>query len=194
MTDLNDRSDPLAFLLSRRSRPAKTLTAPGPSRNELETLLTAAARVPDHGKLTPWRFLVVEGPARARIGRLAAARGEALGMAPDKIEKAAAAFEQGALFVAVIAAPQPSDKIPEWEQLMSAGCACLQLVNAALAAGWGANWLTGFTATDRPFLEEAFGLSPPAFIAGYVHLGTPSVAANERTRPEIADITTWMEA
>jgi nitroreductase len=194
MPPLNDRSDPLAFLLSRRSRPAKTLATPGPDRATLETLLTAAARVPDHGKLTPWRFIVAEGPARARVGRVAAARGEALGMEPDKIEKAARAFEQGALFVAVVAAPHPSEKIPEWEQLLSAGCACFALVNAALASGWGANWLTGFTATDRPFLEEAFGLSAPDFVVGYVHIGTPTVDANERTRPALHDVTTWLEA
>ncbi len=194
MPTLNDRSDPLTFLLTRRSQPAKTLGQSGPDRAEMELLLTAAARAPDHGKLVPFRFVVVEGAARARIGALAAERGAALGLPPQKVEKAAAAFGQGALFVAVVAAPKPSETIPDWEQTLSAGCACLQLLNAALAAGWGANWLSGFTATDRPFLEAAFGLSAPDFVVGYVHIGAPVTPAFERDRPALPGITTWLES
>ena len=186
--------DALAFLLSRRSRPAKTLGAEGPDREGLRVLLTAAARAPDHGKLEPWRFVVIEGAARDRLAVLARRRGDAIGLAPEKAEKAAAAFGQGAVIVAVIAAPQPSEKIPETEQILSAGCVCLGLVNAALAAGWGANWLTGFTATDRPFLEEALGLAAPGFVAGYIHIGAETVAPSERPRPEIDAITRWLEA
>jgi nitroreductase len=184
----------LAFLLARRSRPAKTLGAEGPDREALRVLLTAASRTPDHGKLVPWRFVVVEGAARDRLAALARKRGAAFGLAPEKVEKAAAAFGQGATLVAVIAAPQPSEKIPEVEQILSAGCACLGLLNAALAAGWGANWLTGFTATDRPFLEAAFGLAAPAFVAGYLHIGTETAAPPERPRPELDAITTWLDA
>jgi Nitroreductase len=184
----------LDFLTTRRSRPAKTLAEPGPDREALRPLLTAAARVPDHGKLEPWRFVVAEGAARHRLRDLAQERGAALGMEPEKVAKAAGAFLQGGVVVAVIAAPVASDKIPEAEQLMSAGCVCLGLLNAALSAGWGANWLTGFTATDRPFLEAAFGLAAPAFVAGYIHIGTETVAPPERPRPDIDAITRWLPA
>ena len=183
----------LDFLLTRRSRPAKTLGAPGPDRAALTELLTAAARVPDHGKLVPFRFILVDDAARPRLAALAHERAIARGEPPEKAEKAAAAFGHAGALVAVAAVAQPSATIPDWEQHMAAGNACLSLLNAALAAGWGANWLTGFTATDATFLEAAFGLAPPAFVAGYIHIGTETLPPKDRTRPDLADILTVLE-
>jgi nitroreductase len=133
----------MEFLLSRRSRPAKTLGPGGPDRAGLIRLLTAAARSPDHGKLEPWRFVVIEGDARDRAAALAAERAEALALDEKTTAKAVSGFGQGDVIVAVISSPKPSEKIPLWEQQLSSGAACLALLNAALASGWGANWLTG---------------------------------------------------
>ena len=184
----------LDFLLTRRSRPAKTLTGPVPDRTELETLLTAAARTPDHGKLEPWRFVVLTRPALGRLGAAVPAAGARLGQEPERIEKMARQFADADLAVAVIAAPKPSDKIPEIEQVLSAGAVCLALLNAALAAGWGANWLTGWAVHDRAFVTEHLGLAPSEFVAGLIHIGTETSAPPERPRPDLSAITTWAEA
>ena len=134
---LADNAAVMEFLLTRRSRPYRTLTKPAPDRAALEPLLTAAARVPDHGKLEPWRFVVLQGQALQRLAALARTRGAALGFDPDRISKTADSFANTPLIVAMIAAPKPSDKIPPVEQCYSAGAACLSLLNAALASGWG---------------------------------------------------------
>jgi len=186
------RPEVLDFLLTRRSRPAKTLTAPWPDRAALEPILTAAARSPDHGKLEPWRFVVYEAAACARLADAVAARGAALGMAPEKVEKARRSFADAGLVVAVIACPRPSETIPQIEQVLSAGAVCLALVNAGLAAGWGANWLSGFASHDRLFMDETLGLGPQEFVAGFIHLGTETSAPPERPRPDLAAITTWV--
>ncbi|TCP41410.1 nitroreductase family protein [Rhodovulum marinum] len=185
------RPEVLDFLLTRRSRPAKTLRAPAPDRDALRPILTAAARTPDHGKLEPWRFIVLERGALDRLAGLVRTRGAALGLAAEAIDKAAAAYEGSPLAVAVIAAPKPSDKIPEIEQLYSAGAVCLALVNAALAAGWGANWLSGWPSHDREFVESGLGLSPHERVAGVIHIGTETAAPPERPRPDLDAITTW---
>jgi nitroreductase len=190
---LKPRPEALDFLLSRRSRPAKTLAAPGPDRETLRRLLTAAARTPDHGKLEPWRFVVIEGAALSRVADALEARAAEAGLAPAEAAKAASGFRQAPCVVAVASAPKPSDKIPEWEQALSAGAACLQLLNAALAAGWGANWLTGWGAYDRPFLERTLGLSPAERIAGFIHIGAETVPAPERPRPDPDAVATWLD-
>ena len=184
----------LDFLLTRRSRPAKTLTTPVPDRATLETLLTAAARTPDHGKLEPWRFVVLTKPALARLAGLIPARGAALGIEADKITKAEHQFASADLAVAVISSPKPSDKIPQIEQVYSAGAVCLALVNAGLAAGWGANWLSGWASHDRDFVTAGLGLAPHESVAGFIHLGTETTAPPERPRPDLDTITTWVEA
>jgi nitroreductase len=189
---LTPRPEVLDFLLTRRSRPAKTLAEPGPDRHALTRLLTAAARTPDHGKLEPWRFVVIEGAARGRVADAVRARAAALGRDAEAQDKAASAFTQGAVVVAVIASPKASPKIPEWEQLMSAGAVCLSLLNAALAAGWGANWLTGWAARD-PEILAVLGASGPEFVAGFIHIGTETVAPPDRPRPDVAAITTWLD-
>ncbi len=184
----------LDFLLTRRSRPAKTLTTPVPDRATLETLLTAAARTPDHGKLEPWRFIVLEKAALARLAGLIPARGASLGIDPEKITKAQAQFGDADLAVAVVSSPKPSDKIPQIEQVYSAGAVCLALLNAALAAGWGANWLSGWASHDRTFVTEGLGLAAHESVAGLIHLGTETNAPPERPRPDLAAITTWVSA
>jgi nitroreductase len=186
------RPEALDFLLTRRSRPAKTLGEEGPDDATLRLILTAAARVPDHGKLAPWRFVVIEGAARGRIAAAVEAAARASGRDADAAAKAASAFRQGAAIVAVVASPKPSEKITEWEQLMSAGAVCVSLVNAALAAGWGANWLTGWAATDRGFLESTLGCAPGEFVAGFVHVGRETTTPPERPRPDVEALTTWM--
>ncbi len=184
----------LDFLLSRRSRPAKTLVAPAPERATLQMLLTAAARVPDHGKLEPWRFIVLEGGALARLGDLAEQRAQALGLDMDKAAKGINQFRAAPLMVAVVASPVDSPKVPHFEQILSAGAVALGLLNAALAAGWGANWLSGWPAHDRAFVEQGLGLRPDEQIAAFMVIGTPTRTPPERPRPDIAAKTTWRSA
>ena len=183
----------LDFLLTRRSRPAKTLTTPVPGRDALRPILTAAARSPDHGKLEPWRFIVLERAALLRLARLVDTRGAALGKAPEEIAKARAPHDDAHLAVAVIEVQKPSDKIPALEQTYSAGAVCLGLLNAALASGWGANWLTGWAAHDRGFAETGLGLGENERVAGMIHIGTETSAPPERPRPDLDAITTWMD-
>ena len=181
----------LDFLLTRRSRPAKTLTTPVPDRAALAPLLTAAARTPDHGKLEPWRFIVLEKAALNRLARLVPERGTALGIDPDKITKAHDQFANADLAVAVVSSPKPSEKIPPIEQVYSAGAACLALLNAALASGWGANWLSGWASHDRMFITDGLGLSAHESVAGFIHIGTERNPPPERPRPDQDAITTW---
>lgn len=181
------------FLLTRRSRPARTLTAPVPDRAALLPILTAAARVPDHGKLEPWRFIVLEKPALTRLAALAGARAEALGLDPDRRAKSVAQYADADLAVVVVKCPRPTDKIPESEQILSAGAVCLTLLNAAQASGWGANWLTGLAASDADFARDGLGLQPGEWVAGIIHIGTESAVPPDRPRPDLSAITTWVD-
>lgn len=180
------------FLMTRRSRPAKTLALPAPDPAALMPILTAAARTPDHGKLEPWRFIVLEQAALARLAALAVARGQELGLPEAQLEKTRAMFENAPLSVVVIASPKASEKVPEVEQTLSAGAVCLALLNAALASGWGANWLTGWTALERGFLEKGLLLREGEFVAGYIHLGTQTTVPPDRPRPDLDAITSWV--
>jgi nitroreductase len=181
----------LEFLMTRRSRPAKTLDLPIPDRTELLSLLTAAARTPDHGKLEPWRFIVLSKDKLRSLAGLVADRGAALGHEPEKIEKAQGAYNTGHLAVAVIEVQKPSEKIPAIEQTYSAGAACLALLNAALASGWGANWISGWPSHDRGFVESGFGLAGNERVAGIIYLGTERATPPERPRPNLDDIVSW---
>ncbi|WGW05797.1 nitroreductase family protein [Tropicibacter oceani] len=182
----------LDFLLSRRSRPAKTLRAPAPDRAALLPILTAAARTPDHGKLEPWRFIVLEGAALTRLASAVETTGARLGKPDEDITKAASAFADSPLCVAVVEVQKDSPKIPPIEQTYSAGAACLALLNAALAAGWGANWLSGWASHDRGFLTDALGLQPHESLAGFIHIGTEGAVPPERPRPDLDAITEWV--
>lgn len=191
---MNDLNPVMDFLLTRRSKPAAALTGPAPEGAALDRLLTAAARVPDHGALVPWRFLILEAPARRRLAALVRERGPVLGIEPAKIEKSALTWEKSPLVVAVVSAPVPSEKSPELEQLLSAGAVCLSLVNAALASGWGAAWITGWAAFDRDFLSRGLELKAHEQVAGFVHLGTCETAVSDRPRPDLSAIVTRVGA
>ncbi|MCB2136183.1 MAG: nitroreductase [Rhodobacteraceae bacterium] len=184
----------MEFLLTRRSRPARTLTTPVPTRDELMPILTAAARVPDHGKLEPWRFIVLEKPALTRLADLVAKRGAELGRSPEDNAKSVAQFADADLVVAVIRCARSTDKIPDIEQTLSAGAVCLTVLNAALASGWGANWLTGWAVDDEVFCETGLGLAFDEWIPGLIHIGTETSAPPDRPRPDIDKITTWVSA
>lgn len=182
----------LDFLLTRRSRPAKTLAAPAPDRAALAPILTAALRVPDHGKLEPWRLIVVERRALDRLAALAGRRADERGMAPDQAAKGISQFAESPLCIAVVTVPRPTEKVPAWEQELSAGAVCLELVNAALASGWGACWLSGWPAYDAAFLAGGLGLAEGERIAGFVHIGSETVAPPDRPRPDPAQAVTWL--
>lgn len=181
----------LEFLLNRRSRPAKTLTTPVPTQEELAPVLEAALRTPDHGKLEPWRLIVVEKQALARLGDLAGERAKALGLDEVQTEKGRNQFDTGDLAVVVVESPVESPKVPEIEQTYSAGAVALSLLNAALASGWGANWLTGWPSHDRAFVETGLGLTSAERVVGIVHIGTERMTPPERPRPNPKDKVTW---
>ena len=184
----------LDFLLTRRSRPAKTLTGPAPDRAALMPILQAAARTPDHGKLEPWRLIVLERAALDRLAAAATAHAAEIGLDPESAEKGRKQFADSPLCVAVVEVQRPSPKVPQIEQSYSAGAVCLALLNAALASGWGANWLSGWVAHDRAFVARHLGLGENERIAGYLHLGTETSAPPDRPRPDLDSITTWLSA
>lgn len=179
------------FLLNRRSRPAKLLKGPGPDRQTIERILKAGARVPDHGKLEPWRFIVLEGPALLRVADAIRARAAETGADADK---AASSFEGAPLAIVVVASPKPEAAIPEIEQTLSAGCAALSVLNAALASGWGANWLTGWAANDPVILQDTLGVRASEWVAGFIHVGTCTAPVPDRPRPDMERIVTWLDA
>lgn len=178
----------LRFLALRRSASAMTLSAPGPDADQLSDLLRIAARAPDHGKLAPWRFILLQGAAKAdfaaRLDTLAAAEGDA------KRQAKLAKLKIPPLAVAVIASPKPSE-IPEWEQVLSAGAVCSNLVHAGLAMGFGANWITDWYSYDAR-ATEILGVREGERVAGFIMLGTPREPPQERERPQLEPlITSW---
>ncbi|HEX3406622.1 MAG TPA: nitroreductase [Caulobacteraceae bacterium] len=180
--------DTLAFLARRRSAAALTLTAPAPSDAELATLLRLATRVPDHGKLFPWRFVVLKGKAKQRfiagLEAIAAARPDR-----EKLIAKLGKIKAPPLTVAVVSkAPAPGD-IPEWEQRLSSGAVCMTLIIAAQAMGYGANWITDWYAYD-PDAGNLLGLADGERVAGFVHLGASKETPLERVRPEVETLVT----
>jgi len=183
--------DALDLLKTRRSVKPMELGGPAPSAAEIETLLTIAARVPDHGKLAPWRFILFEGEARLKAGETISSvfRADRADATPDQIDFERKRLARAPLVVAVVSRAGPHVKIPEWEQQLSAGAAAMNLVNAAYALGFAASWITEWYAYDRRVLD-ALGLSPNERIAGFVHIGRPAKPPEERDRPKLADIVT----
>jgi len=181
--------DALDLLKTRRSVKPMDLASPGPSAAEIETLLTVAARVPDHGKLVPWRFVVFEGDARLAVGETIAAAFQADHPQAngDQIEFERRRLARAPLVVAVVSRAAPHVKIPEWEQVLSAGAAAMTLVHAAYALGFAASWITEWYAYDRRVLDK-LGLAPHERIVGFVHIGRPERGTEERARPALADI------
>lgn len=183
----------IELLRTRRSPRIPDLAEPGPSAAQLETLLTVAARVPDHGKLVPWRFLVMQGENKKRISEelipiFRASHPEAT---EDQVKKEPERFAASPLVVGVISRAGSHAKIPEWEQILSAGAVCMNLVVAAHALGFGANWVTGWAAYERPVLK-LIGVGENERVAGFIHIGTPKAAQAERPRPPLADIVTYL--
>ena len=181
----------LELLKTRRSLKPIELASPGPSPAEIETLLTVAARVPDHGKLTPWRFIVFEGDARLAAGAAieAAFRAKYPDATPEQVAYEHKRLARAPLVIAVVSRAGPHVKIPEWEQVLSAGAAAMSLVLAAHALGYGANWITEWYAYDRRVLD-ALGLAAHEKIAGFVHIGRPAKPPDDRPRPPLSDIVT----
>lgn len=182
---------PLDLLLTRRSGSAKAMTGPGPSAAQLDIILTAATRVPDHGKLAPWRFVVFEGEGRADFGERLAALFQAANPAAiaELVEAERRRFLRAPVVVAVISRAEGNAKVPEWEQVLSAGASCLALLLAAHAQGFAGSWLSEWPAYDervRPLL----GLRAHERIAGFVYLGTPAAPLEDRPRPDLAGLVT----
>jgi len=187
--------DALALLTTRRSVKATELAGPAPSAAEIETLLTVASRVPDHGKLAPWRFIVFEGEARHSAGTAIATafRTKYPDAKPEQIEAERERLARAPLVVAVVSRATLHVKIPEWEQVLSAGAAAMNLVTAAHALGYGANWITEWYAYDRGVLD-AFGLAPHERIAGFIHIGRSPGPPEDRPRPPLDEIVTRFSA
>lgn len=196
----------LDYLATRLSHPAKAMSAPVPSQAEMEAILSTALRTPDHGKLEPWRLVLIDRPAMIRLADLAEARvreaapkatsetaapsGAQSASDAERIEKGRGQFDRGTLAVAVISSPKPSEKIPMAEQILSAGALCMNILHAATAAGWGANWLTGWPSHDAAFAARAFGCTGTETVAGIIHIGTPNAPMPDRPRPDLARILT----
>ena len=183
--------DALELLQIRRSVKPMEMTGPGPSPADIDTLLKIASRVPDHGKLAPWRFIVFEGDARLEAGKKVAAVFQAShpDATADQINFEAQRLARAPLVIAVVSRAAPHGKIPEWEQVMSAGASAMLLVTAAHAMGFAASWLTEWYAYDRNVLD-ALGLSAHERLAGYVHIGTPTRTPEDRERPKFESIVT----
>lgn len=182
--------DVLNFLATRRSASAMALSEPAPSSEEVTDLIRLAARVPDHGKLAPWRFILLEGPAKARFAhrlhQLAESRGDP--KAAAKLGK----LKAPPLGIAVISSPRDHD-VPTWEQHLSAGAVCTTLLYAAQALGYGANWITDWYAYDHE-AQAILGLSRTESVAGFIFIGTVAEPPKERERPEIQSlITDWRD-
>src|SRR5712671_5379434 len=184
-------SPSITLLRTRRSLKPVELVGPGPSPSDLDALLTIASRVPDHGKLTPWRFIVFEGESQLKAGAAIAAAFVAKypDATPDQIEFERRRLARAPLVIAVVSRAGPHVKIPEWEQVLSAGAAAMSLVIAAHALGYAANWITEWYAYDRGVLA-ALGLAENERIAGFVHIGRPSDKPEDRPRPPLQDIAT----
>jgi len=181
------------YLGVRRSVPAFQMCEPGPDKAEIEEILRLASRVPDHGKLAPWRFIVYRGEERARIGEelLKLALEAKPELSDEMIQVERTRFTRAPVVVAVVSKAGPHIKIPEWEQLMSAGAVCLNIIFAANAHGWVANWLTEWFAYDER-AYELLGVGPDEKIAGFIHMGSTTFSAIERPRPELTETVTWV--
>jgi nitroreductase len=184
----------LQHLRTRRSTFANAMTEPGPDPETLREMLTIAARVPDHKKLAPWRFIVMEGAARAAFGeRLAtiwaAREPEASSI---RLENERTRFLRAPVVVVVVSSPKPHPAAPELEQVLSAGAACVNLLHASAAMGFGAQWITEWYGFDDQ-VKAAFGLAPHERFAGFVYIGTPTETLTDRDRPDVPAITSFPE-
>jgi nitroreductase len=192
MTQLNDRSSLLSFLKTRKSASAKAMTGPGPSKAELDQMLAMATRIPDHGKLAPWRFVIFTGEARAGVGEKFRARWAELNPTHgvESLNFVARIFERAPLVVAVVSTASEHPKIPVWEQQLSAAAVCFNLVLAAQALGFDAQWMTDWMAYD-PGALAAMGVGSHEKLAGFIYIGHTSVELEDRPRPGVANLVSY---
>jgi nitroreductase len=180
----------LDLVLSRRSGSAKTMTGPGPNAAQLRQILAAGVRVPDHGKLAPWRFILFEGEGRARMGALLA---EAVGLEKDASTERAATelqrFMRAPVIIGVVSRTRDLIPIPVWEQQLSAGAVCQNILTAAHALGFVANWITEWPAY-HPLVLERLGLRSGERIAGFIYIGQPAAPLEDRPRPDVEALVT----
>jgi len=178
-------SEGLEILDRRRSVPSRLLAEPGPDEDQLRRMLQSALRVPDHGKLTPWRLLAIRGDARLQLGDFLVERRRQVepGVADAALDKDRLRFAHAPLVLAVLSCPRDTDRIPLREQLLSAGCVCFALLQAARALGFGAQWLTGWPAYDAEVCRR-LGLADGESVAGFIHIGTAQSDIPERQRPD----------
>jgi nitroreductase len=182
-------SPALDLLLNRNSAPIGELKEPAPSDGEIETLIRAASRVPDHGRMQPWRFILYRGEARQRVGEMLADLAEKReGPLSDvRRDKELTRFSRAPLVVGVVSAPRENPKIPGWEMQLSGAAAAMNLVIAANAMGYGTNWITNWYAYDEEG-RRLLGLAPHERVIGFVHIGTFAGTAQERPRPDAAKL------
>jgi len=187
--------DALQLLKTRRSVKPMELSGPGPSREDIDTLLAIASRVPDHGKLAPWRFIVFEGEARLAAGEIIAAAfaADRADATADQLDFERKRLSRAPLVIAVVSRAAPHVKIPVWEQELSAGAAAMNLVLAAHALGYAASWITEWYAYDRRVLDK-LGLAANERIAGFVHIGRAGKPPEDRDRPKLESIVTHFSA
>ena len=178
-------------LARRRSAPAQSLTAPGPSRAEIERILMLGARTPDHGKLFPWRFVVMGPQSRADLAR-ALAPLAAHQLDPGKAAKVLSKLTAPPLTILVLSVPIAGHKVPEWEQQLSAGAVCMNLEHAANALGYAASWITDWYSYD-PVALALYDVRAGECVAGFIHIGTLAEPPLERPRPDVAALTTWRD-
>jgi nitroreductase len=183
--------DAIELLKTRRSVKPREMSGPGPSPADLDTILTIGARVPDHGKLAPWRFIVFEGDGRLRAGeviaKVFAQKNPQATEAEFEVEKKR--LTDAPLVIGVVSFTRAHPKVPAFEQELSAGASAMNIVTAATALGYGAAWLTGWFCFDRDVLD-GFGLKPDEKLAGLIHIGTPSRPNEDRPRPTLSEIVT----
>lgn len=181
----------LDLLLSRRSGSAKAMTGPGPTPEQLRTILTVGVRVPDHGKLRPWRFIVFEGEGRARMGELLAdvVRETEPDASPERLSLERGRFLRASVVIGVVSRVREAIPIPEWEQAMSAGACCMTMVIAAHAMGFVANWITEWCAY-HPLVRERLRLKSGERIAGFIYIGHPARPLEDRPRADPESLTT----
>ncbi|MBO38671.1 MAG: nitroreductase [Rhodospirillaceae bacterium] len=182
-------SDLSEFLLKRRSVVVRNMEEPGPSSDDLENILRAGMRVPDHGRLTPWRFIVIRGGAREKLGKIL---GEAFRKAnpeciDEQVEIEEERFARAPTVIAVISRTNPEHKIPEWEQVLSSGAACQNMLTAALGMGFAAQWITEWYAYNED-VKVGLGLKPSDKVAGFLYLGSMTEPPTDRLRPEYQEI------
>ncbi len=195
MAKFNDLTDTLALLNTRRSVVANAMSGPGPSESEVEQVLEIATRVPDHGKLAPWRFIVFRENARSEFGKLLAARQKELNpqLSPGQEALEARRFERAETVIGVVSSVTTPHKIPLWEQQLSAGAACQNLLVAATAMGYAAQWLTEWYAYDDE-INKALGLGADERMAGFIYLSSTTADLSERVRPNAAALTSHWTA